>query len=336
MQPKMVNFSSRDSSYNKAIIYHTHALQNSSSVLSINIQRDRSMQTRKILPLLALLLLSACNLPNRPIQPSSDHAIETQVSQLLTTQPTTPAPPVITATPEAPQPAANTATIAVPATTAPTPTNIPSFTPVPTRAQPAPTLPSGDPRNSLGAPTWHDSLETAKAFYLYENDNTKVTQDNGALVLTGKLANGWMGWSLTFSHPATNFYIEATFTPQQCSGTDLYGLVFRSPSTDAGYFFGVTCDGRYNLHARDFKENTDTTLVELTANSAIQAGSNQTNRLGILANGDKLGLYANGILLDEITDSTYSAEGDFGALVAANETPDFSVHMEEISLWKLP
>jgi hypothetical protein len=112
--------------------------------------------------------------------------------------------------------------------------------------------------------------------------------------------------------------------------------VFRSPRADAGYFFGVTCDGRYDLHTRDFTANTDNTLIDLVANGAIHPGSDQANRLGVLANGEKISLYANGILLQEITDSTYPDPGNFGAIVAANDTAGFTVKMDEISLWKLP
>ena len=60
-----------------------------------------------------------------------------------------------------------------------------------------------------------------------------------------------------------NFYLEGTFSTHDCSGSDLYGLVFRATKDNAGYFFGVTCDGRYNLYARDFNNNTDTELIAL-------------------------------------------------------------------------
>ena len=142
--------------------------------------------------------------------------------------------------------------------------------------------------------------------------------------------------SLTFSHPAQNFYIEAVFNTQTCSGADTYGLVFRAPNTDSGYFFSVTCDGKYGLHASDFTKNNDSPTVNLTSSSAIHPGSNQTNRLGVMANGDMISLYANGILMHEITDSSFTDKGNFGVLIAANATAGFTVKMEEISLWKLP
>ena len=279
--------------------------------------------------LLGILLLTACNLPTRAVDtaPTLD-PVGTQVSQLLTAMPSA----TSAGMPET-QP---TEISALEATQTPSAqaTNTPA--PDPTEIAPSPTSPAGDPKNSLGSPTWHDTLDTSKSFYLFENENTKVTQSNGALLLTGVSANGWIGWSLTYSHPAKNFYIEGMFTSPACSGSDLYGLVFRTPDADSGYFFGVTCDGKYSLHARNIKDGSDDALISGTANPAILTGANQTNRLGVMANGDKIGLYVNGTLLQEVTDSTYPDEGNFGAFVAANATNGFTANMDEISLWKLP
>lgn len=267
--------------------------------------------------ILMAIVFSACNMPSAPIEvtPTPD-MIATQVSLLLTEAPTATSPVIL---PTATQPPASTPTQAVPTPTetalAPTPTD----TPVP----------------ALDPPDWKDTLDGGKAFYKYENDNTRVTQEDGKLILTGITPNGWLGWSLTFSRKPTDFRLEAVFVPQSCSGSDIYGILFRAPNTSAGYFFGVTCDGRYNLHLRDFENDVDTVLVNLTNGTGIQTGSNAANRLAVKAVGDKISLYANDTLLQEVTDSTYTS-GNFGAFVAANETPGFTVWMEEISLWDLP
>ena len=81
----------------------------------------------------------------------------------------------------------------------------------------------------------------------------------------------------------------------------MYGLVFRAPDANAGYFFGVTCDGRYNLTSRDFEDGTDVVLISLTQ-GAINTGSGATNRLGVEADGNQIKLYANDTLLQEVTD----------------------------------
>jgi hypothetical protein len=281
--------------------------------------RDRNKNWQKApLALLLLLLLAACNLPSQPVATPTPDAVATQVSQLLTEMPT----------PTVPLPPADTPTPAPTDTPA-----VPTDTPVANTA--TPTLAADSPGASLGNPSWYNNLESGRAFYLFENENTLVTHADGSLVLTGLTANGWHGWSLTFTQQPVNFYLEAVFNPQDCSGADIYGLVFRAESVSSGYFFGVTCDGRYNLSARNFEDGSNTPLINLTSSQAIQTGGNVTNRLGVRAEGERIALYANGVLLQEVTDATFD-DGYIGAFVAANATPGFTVRMDEISLWNLP
>lgn len=290
------------------------------------------MHRRFILILVGSLLLASCNLPGAPsaATPTPD-TIATQVSQLLTAQPT-----------------ATESGAAVPDETAEPPTTEPDITftpdveptesPVPTEpaATAAPTAPASDPKNDLGEPSWQNDLSSADVFYLYENEGTRVTHREGALVLTGLIPNGWHGFSLTFAQRPQNFYLETVFNTRTCAGADLYGMVFRAPDTSSGYFFGVTCDGRYNLHARNFNDGSDRIVIDLTENSAILSGSDQTNRLGIMANGDQIGLYANGVLLQQVVDSTFSSSGHFGPFIAAYPSAGFTVEMDQVSLWNLP
>ncbi len=271
-----------------------------------------------------LLLLSGCNLPVGQTFSSTPTAdlVATQVAELLTAQPS---PTVPTA--------GESATIAPTATFPPTPTATPEPSAT-VAANPTPTTNPSDPALTLGDPSWQDNLDNTKNFYLYENDNTKIEADTGVLALTGRNANDWLGWSLTYSQQPSNFYLESTFRTRDCSGADLYGTVFRANKDNAGYFFGVTCDGQYNLYERDFNNNTDSELIPLTSAGAILTGSNQTNRLGVMAQGDKLSFYLNGVLVADITSSTYS-QGYFGAFVAASQTAGFRVDLDQVRLWKL-
>lgn len=276
------------------------------------------MTTKKaILLILTAILLTACNLPTRPIDtptPTVD-LVGTQIADLLATQASvTQKVPLVT---EVPSPIPS----ATPETTS-TPPPVPTLT----------TNPS-DPAISLGDPTWKDSLDTAKNFYLFENDQTKVEAEDGALALTGRNANGWLGWSLTYAQNPSDFYLEATFRTRSCTGSDLYGMVFRASKENAGYFFGATCNGRYNLTYRDLDHNIQNELIALKAASALQAGADQINRLGVFAQGGKISLYINGSLVDEVMDSTRSS-GYFGAFVAANQTAGFRVDLDQIKLWK--
>lgn len=287
------------------------------------------MRNTALSMILILLLLAGCNLPTSPAAttPTVD-PVATQISLLLTQMPTRTVEAAVTQAPSA-----TAAPTQAQPTTQPTAETNPAAESSPT---PTATTAAGSLRASLGTASWTDSLDTGKAFYQYENDNTKVVMTGGALELTGITSNGWLGWSLTFSQKPQNFYLDAVFTPQTCSGADIYGLVFRAPDTDSGYFFGVTCDGRYNLRWRDFADGTNVTVVELSQNAVIRSGSGQVNRLGVHVVGNKIGLYVNDTLLQEVTDNSQTSAGNLGAFVAANNTANFMVKMEEISLWNLP
>ena len=69
---------------------------------------------------------------------------------------------------------------------------------------------------------------------------------------------------------------------------------------DRGYLFGISCDGKFAL--RKWSIDTMTVLENWKTNDAILIGSNQTNRLGIMAKGNELKLYINGVLVDTVKD----------------------------------
>lgn len=286
-------------------------------------------KTFTILSLVAVIvLLTACNAPGSPAAASTPTAdlVATQVALMLTQMPTVTHQPS-TAT-QAPSPTPPSATSTPTETSSPTPTSTDT---------PEPTPSNSDPKVYLGQPVWQTTFDSGKAFGVIDNENTRIRQENGALQLTGVNANGWLGWSVTFSRQPLDFYIDATFTTQTCSGADQYGLIFRAPDTNAGYFFGVTCSGQYYFESNDFKENgVQTRIIQATSDPHLLPGSNQTNRLGVMAKGDQISLYANGVLLQTVTDTSFAEKGYFGAFVAAYQTAGFTVSMEDIALWDLP
>ncbi len=279
----------------------------------------------------------ACNLSQAPAAPNADE-LATRVSGTLTALP--PAIPLPTAIePAGPSPTG------LPAETeaAPTPTETPaaSATPLPSltpTASPTPpvtrTLPADDPRSTLGNPTWRDEFVTGANWPLAEDRFTRAQVADGELVLTGLTTTD--GWRLSWP-VVKDFYLEMTVETGTCAGSDHYGLIARVPDLNAanrGYLFGVTCDGRYSLRAWDGEAMTN--LVRATPAASIQTGSEQVNRVGLLASGDQLILYVNGVRLTEIEDSTYAEEGSFGLFVGARQTSNFTIHVSEIAYWENP
>ncbi len=286
--------------------------------------------------LLYILILSSCNLPVaqttlQPTQVSPKDLIATMVAASVTANPVLPAtetqaaPPAPTNTPETPT---STATPALTVTV--TEPSAPTISPT-----------SSDFVSSLGKPTWMDTFVTSGGFFQkgtnsYEDDHTRIVIDNGMMTLTsiGSPAN-WRGWRLAYP-TIQNFYLETSFITHTCSGADQYGMVFRAPDYESGfgYYLAFTCAGNYSLVRMD--DSGIVTLVKWAQNSTILAGSGQNNRMGILASGSTLSLYANGTKLIETNDAHFQDAGHFGPFIAYAENQNFSVDLKSIAYWIMP
>jgi hypothetical protein len=310
-------------------------------------------------------ILAACSLPAPATPTGEDPAVvytaaaQTIMAQITQVTGLTPGAPGTASTtpPPATLPAAATETApgseptAEPATASPTgpPNEQPTSAATGTEPAPSPTaeatdtqpaapsatpLPS-DPRASLGEPDFRDTFESAENWPLYEDSHVSFDLDDGELVMTAFNPDFWDSWMLSWP-VLEDSYLEMTASQESCSGLDRYGMMLRATKTDRGYIgylFGVSCDGRYSL--RSWSGDKFTIIVDWTASDHLNSGSDQTNRVGVLADGRNLSFYANGNLLKEISDETHQ-EGRFGLFVGSVNTPDFTVRVDEVSYWEIP
>lgn len=208
---------------------------------------------------------------------------------------------------------------------------LPTITP-----EPSTTVSEVDFSSQLGSPSYSNPMNSGSAFGLdaagYDDGFTRIVMSEGSMVLTSYPTTGWRGWRLTDKN-LSNFYLEGTFITQICAGKDQYGLVFRAPdySNGEGYYFGVTCDGKYSLLLSD--GNRYRTLIDWTSSEKIVSGSNQTNRLGVLAEGPSIDLYINGEKVNHTEDSNYLNATKIGAFILALNTPSFTVKFDQLNLW---
>jgi hypothetical protein len=327
---------------------------------------------KKIIPILSALivlifLLSACDLlgGNTVPTPVSDAQMATRVAELLSTMTTptteivfpptptatvtvevlptleatyTPATPqaavteIITATPD-PNVTSTAVALETQATTA-----VSESTATPTATA---TPPAGDPANTLGNPTGSDPLDSRDkwAWPSGEDDYVKVAFADGKMNMTG-LTN-YAGWRLPSVSQQTDTYIELTANSGTCSGKDSYGIIFRVPvlkDPTQGYLYEVTCDGYYRLWKWDGEVSPNglaTVLVSWGQSSLINAGADQSNRLGVMVKDHTFTLYMNGEKLASATDSAYEA-GFFGVFVRSVETDDYTVKLDNLRYWELP
>jgi hypothetical protein len=299
-------------------------------------------------------LLSSCNLPGNETPTAQADVLGTQVALKLTqTAAENAAKPTNTAAAGGQTPAARSATPPGSPTSSgagtPSGAGSPSPSQTATSTGPAATAtqtpkPSatatnvpGDPKTNLGNPAWKETFQKPTTWGLdeaYDDGHTRVSITNGKFQIKSYDGNGWHGWRMMTNPKIQNFYLEATFITQACTGADLYGLVFRANEKAQGYWFGVTCDGRYNLTSGDIYNETE--LIKAKANPAILSGPNQTNRVGVLVKDQKISLYINGKPLEDVTNDTFPAAGTFGYFIAGYKTPGFTYESTEIAYWNLP
>lgn len=289
------------------------------------------------LGLIGVWLLSACTL--RAIQPTrqpTEDILATIVAATLTSMAQ---PELMTPTPE---PIMPTTIAPLPEVLTPTPATFPTDTPSPTETL-TPTLTSTptaierDVEIPTGSPTWMDTFESGKNWYLYADDHVRFEAMDGKVLMTALKPESWDGFMLTYPDLA-NFYLQATFiTGQICEGLDRYGVVFRASKHEdlyvKYYLYGFSCDGRYWL--RSFNPGKVDNLIPWTSSEWILKGPQQTNQLGVLAQGERLVLFANGKRLAEIKDSSHPM-GKFGLFIGALTNENFRVSVDEIAYWEIP
>ncbi len=303
---------------------------------------------KRILPFVfIMILLAGCNLPSKalPVPTTSEVEMATKVAQILTSMPSATSPvtiisptsvlPTVKSTEVLAPITAPTLAPTVQPTTAPTATATPASTNAPGNT---PTLSPSDPAARLGSAAWTDNMDNGDNWPVGPDKFTSLEFKDGSMRLTGITTTD--GWRLTWPN-LTDFYIEMTVLAPSCTGTDRYGLMVRVPdgtTPDRGYLFGFSCDGKYSLRRWNASIGTKGEMVNLinwTSNTAIKAGPNQTNKMGLMAVGSRLILYANGQMLGEVKDSTF-AKGFFGVFVGARETQDMTIRVDQIRYWDNP
>lgn len=314
--------------------------------------------------ILIAILLSSCG----QTLESSDDEMATRVAQILTEEApeTTPTePPALAAPPAYETPltileASNTpetaseAVIITPTATATIPTATPTITDTPTPGytgtttltntpEPSTTPLASDPRTMLGPAAAADMMNDADTWHWPTGSQqyTSIAFEDGFMAFTG--LTGVAGWRLPMTTAATDLYVEMTVRTGECTGEDNYGIIYRIPvffEADRGYLFTVSCDGRYRLTKWDGKEGENGAgirLITWRTSGYINAGPNQTNRIGVMTIANRFYLFANGYLLNrdlilEDSDNPYPG-GHFGIFVTSKETENFTIYVDEMSYW---
>ncbi len=273
--------------------------------------------------LFILILLSSCNFPTKSAEQDSSSIVATRVAQTLIAVPssTNIVPSLVQSTDVLPTVSLPTITPSQTATLTPTPTTSPA-----------------DPKIALGTPVYANTFTSGSDFDLaspYMDEAVKLSVHDGVLEFTSLGLNYGRRFQLTYPKPK-DFYIEGVFQTVSCSGLDHYGLVMKAPNyfDGYGYYIAFSCSGQYIIQKWD--SGGISTINNWSSDSHILAGSSQTNRLGVWIKGNDIKLYANGVLIKELSDSSFSNAGHFGIYGSAVDSGNFDFKVNEISQWNLP
>jgi len=197
----------------------------------------------------------------------------------------------------------------------------------------APETIAGDPAALLGEPDGTEEFSNERNWTTFDSACFQTVITDGQFVMTAKGLPQTVCWEVSWPQ-LDNFYIETTqVRPETCDPADRFGLLFRAPDNNRGYLYGYNCAGQYSLTIWDGQATT--VLLEPTESEAILAEPGQVNRMGLLAFGENISLYANGVFLTTLSDFTYLDEGKIGLFVRAATEQPFTVRYDQLRVWAL-
>lgn len=188
-----------------------------------------------------------------------------------------------------------------------------------------------------GDPTISDDFRLAQSNWdLSESENAVPFLERRALHIE-VLGTDWIGWSdyigtgdeqTQFSDFYTEVDLSFVQQPEGAAG----GLVVRLNSPDDFYFFAVEAAGYYSLQKR--VGGVWVELIPWTPSALIDTGEEAVNRLGLLAEGERLVLTLNGEVAGEVQDADL-ATGYLALFGATTSTAPVEVSYDNFALWDL-
>lgn len=294
-----------------------------------------SLKFKWILIVTVLVTLTvACNLSGQPTTTVDENAVATSVALTMAAQ----GPQIEEPTPQDDGSGGGEDAQQPPATETPIPTETPTNTPEPTATEtltptPEPTLPMGIDELNLGNPDATYGFNSKGPFYVYSASDSQVEVKDSTLQFTIFDAISWTIWSFS-SLELEDFYFEISVKmPDNCQGTDRGGIIFGTPigETEQGINYQVSCDGRYRLFIYDGIETT--TLINWTSSDEIDAGPGKTNRIGVMHRGQKITLYINGMLVEQVSDDTYVGKGRIGVNMGVDNHNNVTITFDDAAYW---
>jgi hypothetical protein len=145
--------------------------------------------------------------------------------------------------------------------------------------------------------------------WLLESDDLGSTAVvNEQMVITVKTPNT-LQFSTLEEQTFSDFVLEVDARQASGSPDSSYGILFRMQDKDQFYRYEITGDGHFMLERRNADASWTRLMPDWTASAAINQGLNVVNRLKIIASSSQITVYANDVLLQQVSDTAYTSGG---------------------------
>jgi hypothetical protein len=190
----------------------------------------------------------------------------------------------------------------------------------------------GDPVVILGPSTWLDSFDSDGILAPGENLCARVEINDGILSMSAR--GDSPEYCLEIARLVNqDFYLEVVVEANAPCSDGLYGLQFRATEEGKGFLYGINCNGQYELTYRT--PDLGSTLIPQTISNAIDSGPAHLNRIGVLAQGDRIDLYANGVFLAEVTVASRLSGNQLALFIKPTQGDPLAVNFDNLQYWDL-
>lgn len=125
--------------------------------------------------------------------------------------------------------------------------------------------------------------------------------------------------------------VEVEAKKEAGSDDNVYGIWMRNQGNGSFYAFLISSDGYFEYAKKD--NGTWVTPSNWTKSGAIKTGE-ETNRLKVVAKGDKFDFYDNDVLLDSYVDSQFKT-GWLGLWVGTQSEGNVTIGFDNFKVWSL-
>lgn len=185
--------------------------------------------------------------------------------------------------------------------------------------------------SQLGALLYSDDFSSSKSGWEITTSGDFLDgYKKGAYHITVVPENYWDGTTAPNLN-LSDLAVEVEATKEAGPDDNVYGVWIRNQAYGSLYGFLISSDGYFEFA----KKENDTWVApsNWTKSSAIKTG-NETNRIRVMAKGDKFDFYDNDVLLGSYVDSSFK-RGELGMWVGSQSEGNVTIGFDNFKVWAL-